>query len=662
MKSKSSHDNKKLFSDYILNLLPEDMRRSSENNSGTPDKIRTNDISAGFLKEYICDIIQAGEKYIFLANHANEVTFKYDVIDGTSNDLIQEIMRDINSLHKHELIPNFSISPIIEERISEIFDSENKYRFLLEHLEVLVFTCNAEYQFTFLNSHWHKMLGYSTLESLGTCFFDYIHPNDVAIVREKLSRLFSHSEKIINLEYHLKDNNDHWKPHLLTATPIPNMDGYPVEMLVVSRDIQEQKQLRQQMRSFNEQLEQKVRERTKEINSAYDELKEIDTKLIQSEKMAAIGELCSGIAHEFNNIIGIIKAYAEFARQHYTEKNFNKLIDAVLLSSNRATKITKSLLSFARRVEPLRESANINETIEEVLQLLETEFKKANITVIKDLKHTIPSVIYDIGQIEQVLLNLLVNAKHALHNKSDDPKIIIASSETAHTIQIDVIDNGIGITKENLDKIFQPFFSTKGAYGKSKIPGTGLGLSVSLGIIENHHGTLDVDSQENKGTTFTITLPKKHLPTPINHVKKMLAEKEKSPNPENLRKYKKAATILVVDDEEYLRNALCDILSVEGYNLIPAENGDTAIKLFNNTNFDLVLMDLMMPGIDGFEAIKIMRSIRPDTKIIIISGSSHAINNTSIQESDIQGVIFKPFDIEDLMAKINKALEEDTKD
>ncbi|MCB1195604.1 response regulator [bacterium] len=657
MKPRSNPDNKQLFTNYILDLLPENMRFTS----AEPDeeKFRTQDISPEFLQNYIHEIMQSSDKYMFLTNHANEVIFKYDVMDDTSNHMLQEIMRDINTPKNNRLIPDHSLRRIIYQRINEIFDSENKYRFLLEHLEVLVFTCDTNYNFTFLSSQWNKMLGYSKQESLNTCFLDYVHVNDIHIVREKMARLFSHSEKIMNLEYHIRDAQTQWKPHLLSATPILNMDGSPVGMLVVSRDIIEQKQLRQQMQSFNEQLEQKVRERTEEINSAYDELKKINTKLIQSEKMAGIGELCSGIAHEFNNIIGIIKAYAEFAQQHFTEKNFNKLIDAVLLSSNRATKITKSLLSFARRIEPQRELANINETIEEVLLLLETEFKKSNITVIPDLNRSISSNIYDIGQIEQVLLNLLVNAKHALENRNDDPKIIISSSETEDYIQVDVIDNGIGIKKENFDKIFQPFFSTKGAYGKSKLPGTGLGLSVSLGIIENHQGTLTVDSIENKGTTFTIRLPKRYKASPTNNIQKILHEKERAAKTEPIRKYKRSANILIVDDEEYLRNALCDILSVEGYTLIAAENGENALKLFNHTRFDLVLMDLMMPGIDGAETIKIMRSIRPDTKVIIVSGSSHAISDSSIEQNDIQGVIFKPFDIEELISKISYVLDKE---
>jgi len=293
---------------------------------------------------------------------------------------------------------------------------------------------------------------------------------------------------------------------------------------------------------------------------------------------------------------------------------------------------------------------------------METELRKSNITIVKDFTEDISEVIFDLGQIEQVLLNLLVNAKHALCDNQSDGKIILKTAETKENIIISVIDNGIGIKQEYIDKIFQPFFSTKGAYGKSKIPGTGLGLSVSLGIIENHHGTLSVDSEEGKGTTFTITLPKTSCARPVNPMSRMLNDQYHDQPPDHCiphQPYRRSATILIVDDEEYLRNALCDILAAEGYNLIPAEDGETAINLFKSSNFDLVLMDIMMPGIDGFETIKILRNINPDVKIIILSGSTHCITDNSLEENDIQGVVFKPFELEKLMALISKVLEEE---
>ncbi len=614
------------------------------------------------LKECICSILSSEEKYRFLIKHVNDITFKKDIIGFSSQNLIQEITKDIMLSNSKNYPEKDILKNTVEENIRQILESEEKYKFLIDHIGEIIFICNKDYNFTFLNPQWNKMLGYYPGSGLGKCLFDFVHEEDFMLVKEKLQRLFTQSSKVINLEYRLKDFDGNWKHHLMTGTPIRNSDGEVVEFLGVSRDITDRKLLQMKVRDFNEQLEKKVRERTSEINLAYQELEKVNTKLIQSEKMAVVGELCSGVAHEFNNLIGIMHAYAEFTRSQPTEKNINKFIDAVLISSRRAKTIIQSLLSFARRVEPLKELANINIIVDEVLLLLETDFRKENISVIKDFDQNITNAVFDIGQIEQVLLNLLVNAKHALHDKKnpDGKKIIINTRNIENKIVIKVSDNGIGIKKCHLDKIFQPFFSTKGAHGKNKIPGAGLGLSVSFGIIENHQGLLEVDSEENLGTTFTITLPKEvteqNMPVAIQ--RNVEQSNDKNSSLVSHPQYKKSASILVVDDEEYLRNALCDILSTEGYNLVPAEDGETAINLFNNSHFDLILMDIMMPGLNGFETIKFLKSIKPEVKIIILSGSSHYYTKNTFTEINVQGVIFKPFELDKLLTMISNVLGE----
>jgi len=619
------------------------------------------------LKSSIYKVLDTEQKYRFLIHHVNEIVFKSDIITFDEKNVLQEIMQDITNANKTNYETNEINKKQLEGCVREIFKSEERYRFLIEHIGEIIFICNHDFMFSYLNPQWQTMLGYSIKDSLETCLFDYIHKDDLPLIQEKLNRLIEGSTRIVNFEYRLRNFKGTWKHHLMTCTPIVDFYGQVTQMLGVSRDISERKILQHKIRDYNKRLERKVCERTTEINSAYKELQQINTKLIQSEKMAAVGELSSGIAHEFNNIIGIMQAYAEFARCQPTEKNRNKLIEAVLLSSDRAKTIIQSLLGFSRRIEPLQELANINDAIEDVLVLLETELKKTDITVVKKLDLNLPKIIFDIGQIEQVLLNLLVNAKHALlqNKNSSNKKIIIRTFEKDRYIKLSISDNGIGIKKCHLDKIFQPFFSTKGAHGKSKIPGTGLGLSVSLGIIENHHGNLKVTSKENSRTTFTISIPKNFNAKPIDKISKLVHDNYSSSKKENKisttpHLYKKTANILVVDDEEYLRNALCDILSSEGYNLIPAEDGETAVNLFKDSHFDLVLMDIMMPGIDGFETIKMLRAINSNIKVLIISGSSHFIPVDSLKEHDVQGVVFKPFELNKLLVTISKILDSST--
>ena len=610
------------------------------------------------LLERISDMISCAEKYRFLVKNINDITFKNNLMEYEGQQLVQSIMKDIMS--PPENTRSFlSVSNLnMREVLKDIYDSEHKYRFLIEHIGEIVFTCDRNYMFSYLNPQWQIMLGYSVCGSLGKCLFDFIHEDDLPIIKEKFSRLFQKSEKVFNFEYRLKDSKNNWKYHLVTSTPIRNSKGEVVEVIGVSREITKRKLYQEKIRDFNEQLERKVRERTQEINVALEEIKQVNKKLIHSEKMAVVGELASGIAHEFNNLIGIMQAYAEFAKSQSTKKNTDKLIEAVLLSSKRAKTITKGLLSFARRIQPMKERADIHSVIDEVLLLIENEMRKANVTVIKNFDKNIQPVVIDVGQIEQVLLNLLVNAKHALQKKKTGAKITITTFDLRNNIKVIVSDNGAGIKKENLAKIFEPFFTTKGSKSNSKIRGTGLGLSVSQGIIEGHQGSLSVDSEENVGTDFTICLPKKDQP--VVFTSPIHIDKNKNQGPPSILKQwsPKAATILVVDDEDYLRRALCDILDSEGYNVVAAEDGETAINLFKSGHFDLVLMDIMMPGIDGFETIKILRNIDPEIKIIILCGTTQAFTKRGFKEAEVQGIIFKPFELEKLLNKLGVVLEE----
>lgn len=603
--------------------------------------------------KYIFDVER---KYNFLINNVDQLIFKNDVIEQNDQALVQSVMKDVLANSHREGSCSSEIPHDFESKLRHILEAESKYRFLVNHVEDIIFICTPDACINFLNPQWHQQLGFSIQESLQSSLFNYIHEQDEPLFREKFERIFYSGQKIINFEFRLMTAKGEWTHHLLTGIPISDSSGAVVEMLGVAHHISERRMLQKKLRHYNEQLEKRVKERTAEINAAYEELKEINMKLIQAEKMAAVGELASSVGHEFNNLIGIMQAYAEFTLSQRTEKNITKLIDAVLLSAKRASKITQSLLSFSRRIEHKQELADLNIALEEVLHLLENDFKKADITVIKQTE-SLPNIMVDIGQIEQVLLNLLVNAKHAIvMRRPEQGRIIIKTAELKNGIEISITDNGTGIKKENIDKIFTPFFSTKGNYGQSKQPGTGLGLSVSLGIIENHYGSITVDSKENVGTTFSIILPKEKNMTPIHTELAGSKRKEeiKSAGPS----YKKAASVLVVDDEEYLRNALCDILSNEGYNLIPAENGEQAIQLFQNSHFDLVLMDVMIPGFNGIEIIKMLRSINPDIKIIVISSHSQSLTQLQLLKNRyIQGLIYKPFDLNKLISTISQVLE-----
>jgi len=244
-----------------------------------------------------------------------------------------------------------------------------------------------------------------------------------------------------------------------------------------------------------------------ERKRAEEEKEKLQAQLIHSEKMAGIGTLASGIAHEFNNLLQIMRGYTEFAQKTKRQKDIEEALDIVIHNADRATKIIKDLLTFSRHEVSGKEQSDIIEPIESVLSLTEDQLRKHNIEVIREYR-IIPPIRINKTELQQVFLNMVTNARDAMLPKGGILKIDV--SQNSENVEIRFCDSGRGIAQENLGKIFEPFFTTKGAAGAdSELQGTGLGLSVSYGIVKKHGGTIEVESKTGSGTTFTIKLPAK---------------------------------------------------------------------------------------------------------------------------------------------------------
>jgi len=386
------------------------------------------------------------------------------------------------------------------------------------------------------------------------------------------------------------------------------------------------------------------------------EKKAILEQLLHSQKMESVGSLAGGIAHNFNNLLTAILGYAELLLEYSELDNDSRQrVKNIESSARKAGVLVSKLLSFSRRdiseILPL----NLNDIINDSVKLLEGIMDK-RIGLKTTLSNNIPTIEADPSQLEQVIMNLMVNARDAMPDgglitittrttevridRFDMPTYIIPGRYVLLTIS----DTGCGIPKEIINRIFEPFFTTK-----DKGKGTGLGLATVYGIIKDHKGYITVKSEVGKGTIFDIYLPVsgKTAYKTIGHQQYSLSGHEK---------------ILVVDDEEEVLKFIKDILETHGYKVIPARNPLAAADIFKKLSgeIDLVITDIVMPLMQGKELINNLKAIRPDIKIIAISGYSDEIINKD--KTMINEFVKKPFEVNHLLSIVRRLLDTGIRD
>ncbi len=381
------------------------------------------------------------------------------------------------------------------------------------------------------------------------------------------------------------------------------------------------------------------------------EKKKLEIQLLQSAKMSAVGQLAAGVAHEFNNVLSGIVGYTSLAMSRNDVEKIREDLNVVEKASNRAIEVVRKLLAFSRQKDEKYILSNIDELIDDSLSLVNNTLSKEGVKIIKHFGKT-PPVKVNQNEIQQVVLNMVINAKHAIDENlelSYEDKVIGVTTEAVDGfVKMDISDTGIGIPRENIPKIFEPFFTTKDR--NSKEPGTGLGLPITYAIIERHGGSIDVDSEIGKGTTFTIWIPFDQ-PFANGNVPQII-DMDKKEQIESARK----ANILVVDDELYIGDLIRDSLKDQGHNVTVLNNGEEAIEKFKEHHFDIAFVDYMLPGCTGLEVIKHIRGHNPHTSLILITGSV----NSSVAESAVAegatSFLQKPFTFDQIRNVVSTAI------
>jgi PAS domain S-box-containing protein len=378
------------------------------------------------------------------------------------------------------------------------------------------------------------------------------------------------------------------------------------------------------------------------------ERKQVD--IIRSERMAMAGQLAAGVAHEFNNLLSIINNSAEYAKCITGDENeLKKYLDLIIKSGNRGAQVVKKLLTFTKIIKLEKESVDLKDIIEEVIELINKDLENCSITVVRNYSD-IPATLIDVGQIQQVFLNLIINAKNAM---PEGGELNIKVEQEEQYLKIQFHNTGKTINKEDLDRLFAPFFVTS-VQNKNGIPGTGLGLAVSYGIIKAHKGTIKAESKNGEGTTFTILLPVKR----DKNMTKTLPKTATGLFNKDKRKLK-SAKILIVEDEVETGQLFKKVLDEKGYSVTVAESGENAFNLCRKTKFDLIYLDIVFSGICGISLFKKIRKISPKTKIIFLTGKIIEIKvaRMCIDEGAI-GFLRKPIPLKNLVSYTEKTLKE----
>jgi two-component system, NtrC family, sensor kinase len=376
----------------------------------------------------------------------------------------------------------------------------------------------------------------------------------------------------------------------------------------------------------------------------FEELRHKQDELVRSSKLAALGTFSAGIAHEFNNLLAGILGYAQLGLLSDNVDEKNEALDVAARACLRGRGITSSLLTFARRSDPQRALSQIRDAVDETLALVERELAKLNIRVERRLQ-PVPLTICDLGQIGQVLLNLITNARDAIMMEQDGGVITVELTQRGSQIELLVSDTGSGIPEHLLQQVFQPFMTTKGALGGSTTPGTGLGLAISYGIVEGHGGTIGVTSTVGGGTTMTVRLP-------------IIAELPQPTVTDGKGARLAALRILVVDDEQAVAESLARLLVGYGHQVVLATDGEIGLHRYREQPFDLVITDAVMPVMDGAEFVTRLRSFDARAHILAISGQTATARVDRMLQAGAFGFVSKPFVVDELLEAITRGMRE----
>ncbi len=401
--------------------------------------------------------------------------------------------------------------------------------------------------------------------------------------------------------------------------------------------------------TFN-QMTENIELSQSKLKQTVETLKTTQAQLIQSEKLSAVGEFVAGVAHELNNPLAAVMGFSEMLKSADVGEKHSRHLDIIFKSAQRCQKIVQSLLSFARRAAPERKPVSVNKLIEDVLEMISYPLRTSNVKVVTHFSQQMPVVLADGHQVQQVVLNIINNARQAIEGKTEAGCITLTTNHDANFVRIVIQDNGPGIAPENLKRIFDPFFTTK-EVGK----GTGLGLSLCYGMIREHGGNILATSSPGAGATFTIELPVADEAAWFETA--FLAKTTTATNQPETREGA-GKKVLVVDDEESLLQMIQEELTQHSYEVVTALNGEAALREAKRQKFDVIICDLKMPGLNGRQVYErlCVENREAARRMVFVTGDIIGEPLRNFLETEKRPCLNKPFSLGDLRQAVKEVL------
>jgi len=525
-----------------------------------------------------------------------------------------------------------TINESLQEEITErkrVQEEATKLQSAVQQIADILFITNHNGIIEYVNPAFEKITGYRKEEVIGKT------PRLLKsglMSGEYYKNVWSTilSGKVLHAEVANKKKDGELFFYDQAITPLKDLHGNITHFISTGRDVTEHKKAEQEMAALQEQLR-------------------------QSQKMEAVGRLAGGIAHDFNNLLTIIKSHSQLSLMNIKEDNpLRESFKEISKATDRSADLIRQLLAFSRRQVMEMRILNLNVLIKNLQNMLRRVIGE-DIELITQLAVDLGRVKADSGQIEQVIMNLVVNAKDAMPSGG---KIIIETANVeldeayaqrhiavkpGRYVMLSISDTGVGMTPEVRERVFEPFFTTK-----ERDKGTGLGLSTVYGIVKQSSGNIWVYSEPGKGTTFKIYLPR--VDEPLEEVRERIKEGELPRGSE---------TILVVEDEEEVRKLAVRILQMQGYSVLEAPHGDGALLYCERHEGPIHMMvtDVVMPGMSGAELARRLAPLHPEMKVLYMSGyTDDAIVHHGVLGEGIY-YIQKPFMVDALIRKVREVLD-----